>query len=408
MPARTGVFCGDGTTNGGEVCDDGNTTTESACPYGTASCTACTANCGAQFSLTGPRCGDTVTNGANGEVCDDGNVITETSCAYGSPTCTVCAGDCLSTPAETGEYCGDNITNGPEVCDDGNTTTEASCPYGTATCNICNGACTAQLPRTGATCGDGITNGTGADLEICDDGNTTTETSCPYGQASCLLCDATCDAELPLTGVFCGDGIVNGPEVCDDGNSQVCGTCNATCTASQPAVEASGSIRTVTEGEFNDGQTVTLNDGVNPVSVFIIKKSSGFDAGTALDGGPRYPVDLTVCSNCNTGETAAAFVSAINSVDAGSLLITATINANHPKVRLRHDLIGSIGNQPITDDVADSDFTTTGMIGGGGADCAIGVGCVTNDDCFTGVCGLPDAGLPDGGMGDAGTTMYCQ
>ena len=86
-------------------------------------------------------------------------------------------------------------------------------------------------------CGDGIVNGS----EVCDDGNNVTETSCPYGELSCTRCNATCTAVLELHGGYCGDGMVNGGEVCDDGNNITetscpygelsCMRCNATCTA---------------------------------------------------------------------------------------------------------------------------------------------------------------------------------
>jgi cysteine-rich repeat protein len=342
-----------------------------------------------------------VVNGTGGdaETCDDGNTTTETVCPYGPGTCTACDATCDTSLNLTGPRCGDNVTNGPEVCDDGNTTTESACAYGSPTCNICNGGCSALIPRTGEYCGDGVTNGTGGDAETCDDGNTSTETVCPYGSATCNRCDATCDTSLALTGPFCGDGVVNGAETCDDNNAFSCGTCNATCTNTQTPLEASGSIRTVTEAEFNEGEQVTLDDGINAPVLFTIKKSGGFDAGT------RVPVDLTVCSNCNTSEVANAFVAAINGVDAGSLLITATFNSNHPKVRLRHDSVSSIGNRPILEDVSDNDFVVSGMAGGGGFDCDAGVGCLVNADCRSGICVLPADGgalgtcaLSDGGL----------
>ena len=133
--------------------------------------------------------------------------------------------------------CGDGVTNGFEACDDGNTVTEISCPYGQAGCIACSADCTRVLMLTGPFCGDGVPNG----AEACDDGNTTSESSCPYGQATCSTCNATCTAVLHLTGPICGDGVKNGGEVCDDGNTtsesscpyghSSCSTCNAACNA---------------------------------------------------------------------------------------------------------------------------------------------------------------------------------
>jgi cysteine-rich repeat protein len=211
--------CGDGLRTGAEVCDDGNAVTETSCPYGVVSCTACNATCSANLSLAGQFCGDSIRTGA--EVCDDGDNVTETSCPYGEANCSACNATCTATLSLTGGICGDGIRTGAEVCDDGNNVTEASCPDGVASCSACNATCTASLSLSGAICGDGIRNG----AEVCDDGNNLTETSCPYGSPSCMTCNASCTATLLLTGGYCGDGVVNGGEVCD-------GTpgCSAMCT----------------------------------------------------------------------------------------------------------------------------------------------------------------------------------
>lgn len=67
-------------------------------------------------------------------------------------------------------------------------------------------------------CGDGIVNG----AEVCDDG----AANGSYG-----ACNATCSGPGPR----CGDGAVNGPEVCDSGlaNGNY-GACNATCSGLGP------------------------------------------------------------------------------------------------------------------------------------------------------------------------------
>ena len=258
----TGAFCGDGIRNGAEVCDDGNTVTETECPYGQANCTRCNASCTATLSLTGAYCGDGVVSGS--EVCDDGNTVTETSCPYGQENCTRCNATCTEVLHLTGAFCGDGIRNGAEVCDDGNTVTETECPYGQANCTRCNASCTATLSLTGAYCGDGVVSGS----EVCDDGNTVTETSCPYGQENCTRCNATCTEVLHLTGPVCGDGVVNGAEVCDDGNTvnetscpygeASCTRCNATCTATLSLTGGYCGDGVVNGGEVcDDGNAIT-------------------------------------------------------------------------------------------------------------------------------------------------------
>ncbi|MGE5787830.1 MAG: DUF4215 domain-containing protein, partial [Myxococcales bacterium] len=61
----------------------------------------------------------------------------------------------------------------------------------------------------------------------------------PVSVAGCKSCQVDAGyscAPSSLTGAsvcspICGDGLVVAEEACDDGNTDVCGTCNATCTA---------------------------------------------------------------------------------------------------------------------------------------------------------------------------------
>jgi cysteine-rich repeat protein len=261
----TGGYCGDGTQNGPEACDDGNTTSETSCPYGTASCTRCNASCSAPLNLSGA-------------------------------------------------YCGDGVRNGSEACDDGNTETEVACAYGEANCNRCDASCSTVLNLTGPFCGDGVRNGP----ETCDDGNTTTETACPYGTQNCTRCDATCSNTLPLTGPYCGDGIRNGPEACDDHNTLACGTCSATCSQSQLA-PATGRILILSSADLRDGtDLIILEDGINPAVVFEFDRN-----GTVAPG--NIPVPYTAIST--RSEAAASLAAAINSLGA-SLEITAVASSS--------------------------------------------------------------------------------
>jgi cysteine-rich repeat protein len=172
-------------------------------------------------------CGDG--NKAGSEACDDGNTITETSCPYGTATCTACNASCTTILSLTGGGCGDNTVQQGETCDDGNNITETSCPYGTATCTACNATCEATLSLTGSACGDGTLDAQHG--ETCDDGNNTTETECAYGLGSCQVCNATCQATLSLTGPACGDGTLDAQhgEMCDGGNNTPGDGCSATC-----------------------------------------------------------------------------------------------------------------------------------------------------------------------------------
>lgn len=205
-----------------------------------------------------------------GEACDDGNTVTESgACPYGQATCVpACSATCdavITLPS--GGACGDGVTQAAEVCDDGNTTTEMSCPYGAATCSVCNETCSAVLTLSGSYCGDSkVTDG-----EACDDGNTTDEASCPYGQATCNTCNSSCTGVRPLTGGYCGDNIKQGPEYCDDGNTTSetscppgvpsCTACNESCSGTLILTgDVCGDGR-VTYGEACDDGNGVNDDG---------------------------------------------------------------------------------------------------------------------------------------------------
>ena len=148
-------------------------------------------------SACGPICGDGKV--APGEQCDNGK---DNVGGYNK-----CGPDCLLGP-----YCGDGkVEPDKEECDNGKNDDDYGATSG------CAPSCT--LP---ARCGDSIVQ-TQFDEE-CDDGAdnlTTTDPAAGYG--GCL---ADCKR-----GDYCGDGIPNGAEACDDGvNDGTYGTCGLGCT----------------------------------------------------------------------------------------------------------------------------------------------------------------------------------
>ena len=88
-------------------------------------------------------------------------------------------------------------------------------------------------------CGNGVVEAP----ETCDDGNTITE-ACDYG-TTCPICTSEC-IEEERNGPFCGDGIVNADngEACDAGGSSA--LCDDAC---QPITDFISVWRTTTDGE---------------------------------------------------------------------------------------------------------------------------------------------------------------
>jgi len=229
-------FCGDGVVDDGEECDDGirsaSCDTLGENPESTGVCTLTFCGDGRIQGLDAPGCPEEGCSGTNGvgllgidgagnEWCDDGSLNSDIAA-------NACRSGCRPF------YCGDGITDGNEECDDGGVCSVSGVACSEHTdCNWDQGEWCVPQSGDGCSdicvleggsdpfCGDGIQQGN----EQCDDGNTDDNDGC----------SATCEIE------YCGDGITQDQvevippgsifEQCDEGvnNGDPSSGCSGTC-----------------------------------------------------------------------------------------------------------------------------------------------------------------------------------
>ena len=220
-------YCGDGIINGSEQCD-GEIFTFCENDYNPQS-VGCNSNCdGWTPELEACR------------YCGDGICLSEGIYIEDSITCYDDCGDCgngiceedfenvYSCPGDCGGFCGDGIVSVGEICDpeisigDECFTSNSYSSHGNSypghfqCLNNCSGWNT-QCVSDGI-CGDGVIDGN----EVCEPGDIGPQCG-SNGYYGNLICNPVSDPNKCFWGAcniteYCGDGSINGPEQCDDGN----------------------------------------------------------------------------------------------------------------------------------------------------------------------------------------------
>lgn len=227
----SGPACGDGEINqDNEECDDGNSLPGDGCsgrceeePYFV---------CGepGEACVSTIACGDGLLD--PGEFCDDGNTVTDDGCSddclFQDPAY-VCPVEGLA--CRLLYECGDGRVsiNAGEKCDDGNLENGDGC---SAACEIEDGFLCGRPGNpcvTNEYCGDGVIQNT----EECDDGDLVRDDTEIWGDGCSGICTLDPYFECPEPGVdclptiSCGNGEREPGEACDDGNDEDGDGCTA-------------------------------------------------------------------------------------------------------------------------------------------------------------------------------------
>lgn len=136
---------------------------------------------------------------------------------------------------------------------------------------------------------------------------------------------------------------------------------------------ATGTITTVAEGSLVDGETFTLDDGVQSVT-FEFDLAGG-------DGVTGGNVAVVLPGGGSADDVRDAIISAIT----GSVLDITAASGGAGQVDLTNNTVGTIGNTTSSETVANGTFAVTDMAGGVDADALTAAEAATNADDVLGL-----------------------
>jgi len=208
-----------------------------------------------------------------GEGCDDSNVIGGDGCnmaclvedgsacgtdaggATGSASCasTVCDFSEVIATCEPADDCGNGLVEAGEGCDDGDNSSGDGCS------DIC-------LVENNSPC-----NGSGLGL---------------VGDASCVsgVCDVNETPDRCEAANVCGNGLMEGSEGCDDGNTAAGGGCNATCKIENLSSCATDRDSACASGICDDTESPDRCEAAFTCGNGVLESGEGCDDGNVATG----------------------------------------------------------------------------------------------------------------------------
>lgn len=331
--------CGNGKVDEGEVCDNldiNGATCESVVGEGSTGVVLCNANC-LGFSLVacsapttcgnaklddGEKCDGDLINGATCEsvvgVGSKGTVRCDENCAnYDIAECTAAA-ECGNNQLETGEVCDGTNFNGATCA-----SLVGAGSRGSLVCNGCGSISTANCSAP-STCGNGTLEGN----EVCDGSNinnATCESVVGEGSQGTLKCASNCanfDISQCSAASTCGNGFVENGEACDGErlNDQTC--------SSVLGVSASGSLACKSDcSGFDTSSCVPIVNscGNGTIDTALGEVCDGNKLNNATceslvgKGSTGNPLCASGCKSYDLSQCTAASKCGNGSIDAGEV-----------------------------------------------------------------------------------------
>jgi hypothetical protein len=213
---------------------------------------------------------------------------------------------------------------------------------------------------------------------------------CQFG-SPCVF-DDDCTSGLCTSGrcaANCGNGIPEGPERCDDGNADACGTCNSTCSGSGPGATCPVDMGCASDadcqsGSCFDGLCVAvcgngLQEGAETCDDGNASSCGTCDELCGGDGdGPTCPVGTTCKMNgdCLRGSCSGGLCVPV----CGDGFVDPGVVGEEGEVVVPSESCDDLNSLSC----GTCNATCSGA--GTGSTCLGGTGCKSNADCASGTC----------------------